>query len=468
MATGELFNLTNENLVRNIIEKQRSFFKKGQTLDYHFRMNALDNLYRAIKRETPALSEALKKDLGKSEMESAMCEISLTLSEITFLKKHLKSFMKSSTVRTPISQFCSVSKIVSSPYGNTLIMSPWNYPVLLTLEPLADALAAGNTAVIKPSAYAPFVSSVIKRLIGETFGEEYVAVVEGGREENAILLDTKFDYIFFTGSKTVGKIVMEKAATNLTPITLELGGKSPCVVLKDADIKTAARRIVFGKFLNLGQTCVAPDYILIDKSIKDEFTKCAIDEINKQFTTSPLTNTAYGKIISEKHFDRLCALIDQNKVIYGGKSDKKTLKIEPTIMDNVDLQDPIMKEEIFGPIMPLIEIENEDNAASIIRSLPTPLAFYIFTKNKKTASRFINTLSFGGGCVNDTIVHLATPYMPFGGMGESGMGNYHGKSGFDTFSHKKSILDKKLFPDLSIRYQPYTKMKRRFIDLFLK
>ena len=468
MATGELFTSANENLVSEIIKKQQAFFAKGQTLDYSFRLNALNSLYRAIKREGGTLAEAIKKDLGKSDTESAMCEISLALSEISYLKKHLKSFMKPRYVHTPIAHFPSLSKIISSPYGNVLIISPWNYPVLLTLEPLSNAISAGNTAVIKPSAYAPNVSKAIKELIEQTFGEEYVAVIEGGREENSILLNAKFDYIFFTGSKTVGKTVMQKASEHLTPVTLELGGKSPCIVLQDAALETSARRIVFGKYLNAGQTCVAPDYILIDKSIKKEFIDCVIKEINKQFTSSPLTNDSYGKIISEKHFNRLCALIENQKVIYGGKSDKKTLKIEPTVIDEVTLSNPVMQEEIFGPIMPIIEISSQEEAMDIIRSLAHPLALYVFTKNKQAANSFINNLGFGGGCINDTVVHLATPFMPFGGFGESGMGSYHGKSGFDAFSHKKSILDKKLFLDLPIRYQPYTKTKRRLIDLFLK
>ena len=468
MATGELFTSANEKLVSEIIRKQQAFFSKGQTLDYSFRLNALNSLYRAIKRESGTLAEAVKKDLGKSDTESAMCEISLALSEISYLKKHLKSFMKPRYVHTPIAHFPSLSKTISSPYGNVLIISPWNYPVLLTLEPLSNAISAGNTAVIKPSAYAPNVSKAIKGLIEQTFGEEYVAVIEGGREENSILLNAKFDYIFFTGSKTVGKTVMQKASEHLTPVTLELGGKSPCIVLQDAALETSARRIVFGKYLNAGQTCVAPDYILIDKSIKKEFIDCVIKEINKQFTSSPLTNDSYGKIISEKHFNRLCALIENQKVIYGGKSDKKTLKIEPTVIDEVTLSDPVMQEEIFGPIMPIIEISSQEEAMDIIRSLAHPLALYVFTKNKKAANSFINNLGFGGGCINDTVVHLATPFMPFGGFGESGMGSYHGKSGFDAFSHKKSILDKKLFLDLPIRYQPYTKTKRRLIDLFLK
>lgn len=454
--------------ILKIIDKQREFFLSGYTLDVKNRIKALKSLYSAISEHKGELRDALKKDLGKSYIESDMCEILLTLSEISYQLKHIKKFSKIKRVKTPLANYASTSLIVPSPYGNTLIMSPWNYPVLLTLEPLADALASGNTALIKPSAYAPNVSKALLNTIKSAFNEEYVSVVEGGREENSFLLREKFDYIFFTGSKTVGREVMRYASEHLTPVTLELGGKSPTLIEKDANIELAAKRIVFGKYLNVGQTCVAPDYILIDKSIKKRFIEAVKREILRQFGNNPLSNEDYGKMISEKHFRRVLSLIDSNKVVYGGKSDEKSLKIEPTVMDNVAYSDKVMSEEIFGPIMPIIEYENVEDALKYIISEPHPLAFYIFTSDKKGAIKIIKRLGFGGGCINDTIVHLATSEMAFGGFGQSGMGSYHGKAGFDTFTHYKSILDKKNYIDLPIRYQPYSNIKLKLIEKFLK
>lgn len=451
-----------------LISKQRSFFESGKTLSLEFRREALDKLYKAIQSNMKDLEDAIKTDLGKSTFEAGMCEIRLTLSEITYMKKHLRKFAKPKRVPTPLSHFYSTSKVYASPYGVVLIMSPWNYPLLLSLEPLVDAIAAGNTAIIKPSLYAPFTSNAIEKLIKDTFNEEYVSVVTGGREENKNLLLSKFDYIFFTGSKNVGKEVMRRAAEHLTPVTLELGGKSPCVVLKNANIKAAARRIVFGKYLNCGQTCVAPDHVLVDESVKKELIDALKKEVKTQFGEKPLDNQDYGKIINKKHFDRLSGLIDKEKVIYGGNTSESTLQIEPTIINNVTLDDAIMKEEIFGPLLPIISVKDEDEAIRIIKSLEHPLALYVFTSSKKDEKRFINTVGFGGGCVNDTIVHLATSNMGFGGFGESGMGSYHGKKGFDTFSHYKSILKKTTLFDLPIRYQPYSSKKEKLIKMFLR
>lgn len=455
-------------MYEELISKQRSFFESGKTLSLEFRREALDKLYKAIQSNMKDLEDAIKTDLGKSTFEAGMCEIRLTLSEITYMKKHLRKFAKPKRVPTPLSHFYSTSKVYASPYGVVLIMSPWNYPLLLSLEPLVDAIAAGNTAIIKPSLYPPFTSNAIEKLIKDTFNEEYVSVVTGGREENKNLLLSKFDYIFFTGSKNVGKEVMRRAAEHLTPVTLELGGKSPCVVLKNANIKAAARRIVFGKYLNCGQTCVAPDYVLVDESVKNELIEALKKEVKTQFGEKPLDNQDYGKIINKKHFDRLSGLIDKEKVIYGGNTSESTLQIEPTIINNVTLDDAIMKEEIFGPLLPIISVKDEDEAIRIIKSLEHPLALYVFTSSKKDEKRFINTVGFGGGCVNDTIVHLATSNMGFGGFGESGMGSYHGKKGFDTFSHYKSILKKTTLFDLPIRYQPYSSKKEKLIKMFLR
>ena len=360
------------------------------------------------------------------------------------------------------SQFLSRSFEKPNPYGVVLVISPWNYPFLLSIDPLIDALAAGNTVVLKPSEFSPYTSQVIKDMIDEYFDPEYVACVLGDSEVSSKLLDSKFDYIFYTGSKRVGKIVMNKASQHLTPVTLELGGKSPCIVDKDADIKLAARRIVFGKYLNCGQTCVAPDYMLVHESIKDRFIECVISEIKRQYASLD----DYGHIINEKHYKRILELIDMDKVVYGGKY--HNLQIEPTVVDRVDFSDPIMQEEIFGPVMPILTYSNLDVVIDKINSMPAPLALYIFTNNKQVSKKVTSEVSFGGGCINDVVIHLATSNMGFGGVGESGMGSYHGKRGFDTFSHTKSIVDKKRIIDLPMRYQPYTKLNEKLIRFFLR
>lgn len=454
--------------INKLVISQREFFLKGTTLDINVRISALKKLYSAIKEHEEEIYDALYKDLGKSRFEGYMCEVGLTLSEISYMLKHVRSFSREKNVHTPLAQFCSRSFKKPSPRGVVLIMSPWNYPFLLTMEPLVDAIAAGNTAILKPSAYSPNVSAVISDIIGGLFDDDYVAVVTGGREENTCLLNEHFDYIFFTGSQAVGKEVMRKAAEFLTPVTLELGGKSPCIVTENADLKLAARRIVFGKFLNCGQTCVAPDYIYVQKSVKDRLVEELIKETGRQFTYRPLENRDYGKIVNEKHFNRIKGLIDKSKVVLGGECDDKSLRIEPTIMDNVTFDDAVMQEEIFGPVMPILTFDTIENAVSIVNEHMHPLALYIFTKSKKEAKYVTSRCNYGGGCVNDTIIHLATSEMGFGGFGESGMGSYHGKAGFDTFSHYKSIVDKKCFIDLPMRYQKYSKFNDKLIHMFLK
>ena len=347
-------------------------------------------------------------------------------------------------------------------------MSPWNYPFLLTMDPLIDAIAAGNTAIIKPSAYAPYTSDLIQSIIKKSFPERYVAVVTGGRAENQALLNERFHHIFFTGSQAVGKTVLEKAARFLTPVSLELGGKSPCIVDKTADLKMAARRIVFGKFLNCGQTCVAPDYICCDESIVKELKQYLITEIKRQYGEHPLSSESYGKIINEKHFSRLDHLLDESKILYGGGRDREKLKIEPTIVSPCTWEDLVMEDEIFGPVLPILTYSSLEEALHIINSRPHPLAFYLFSKDKKVIDQVTKTCPFGGGCVNDTIIHLATSQMGFGGFMESGMGSYHGKTGFDTFTHYKSIVNKKTWLDLPMRYQPYNKINDTLIRWFLK
>jgi aldehyde dehydrogenase (NAD+) len=460
--------MTNKE-IQSLLETQRAYYRSGATIPVSFRLRQLKKLYAAVKKYEKEINDALFADLGKSRYEGFMCESGLVLTEISYMIRHVRRFAKRKTVYTPLAQFCSHSYRQAVPYGNTLIMSPWNYPFLLTIEPLADAIAAGNTAIVKPSAYSPATSTVVEKIIKECFAPEYVAVVMGGRAENTALLDQKFDFVFFTGSQAVGKEVLRHTAEHPTPVVLELGGKSPCIVDASANIKIAAKRIVFGKYLNCGQTCVAPDYILCERSVKDEFVKAVIEEIKKQYGDYPLLNKNYGKIINDKHFARLCGLIDKNKVVIGGNTNAATCQIEPTVMDNVTYDDAVMGEEIFGPIMPILTFDEFDKVIDDLKERDKPLALYLFTSNKKHVRRVTDELSYGGGCINDVIIHLATSSMGFGGVGESGMGSYHGKDGFDAFSHYKSVVDKKLWPDLPMRYQPYkSKLYEKLLHIFLK
>lgn len=422
-----------------LIKKQRAFFDTGKILAVTERMKALTSLEQALLAYEERLSQALLADLGKSRAESYMCEIGLTLSELRYMKKHLVSFTKRRLIRTPLAQFPSKSFTIQEPYGVVLIMSPWNYPVLLTLEPLIGALAAGNCCVVKPSAYAPATSAVLAQMISETYKEEYVAVVEGGREENQNLLEQRFDYIFFTGGVRVGRLVMEKASAHLTPVTLELGGKSPCIVEHTADLKLTARRLVFGKYLNCGQTCVAPDYVLVEQEAEEELLHHIKREIVRQFGKKPLLNPSYGKMINQKHFDRVIGLINQKKVVHGGEWDAQTLQIAPTVLRGVTAEDALMQEEIFGPLLPIITVSSMKEAYTFVKHRPKPLALYLFTSDARIEERFLGQLSFGGGCVNDTIIHLATSEMGFGGVGSSGMGSYHGRKSFETSAMKKVL-----------------------------
>ena len=454
--------------IKEILQSQKDFFRSGATLPVSFRLDALRRLRALIVSREDEICRALASDLGKSDYESYMCEVGLALSEISYMIRHLRKFSREKTVLTPLSQFASRSFRKPSPYGNVLIMSPWNYPFLLTIEPLADAIAAGNTAIVKPSAYSPAVSSVTAGLIAECFEPCYVAAVTGGRSENQTLLEQKFDMIFFTGSQSVGKEVLRHAAENLTPAVLELGGKSPCIVDKTANLSLTARRVVFGKFLNCGQTCVAPDYILCHESVKEAFVSEIIRQIRGQFGDA-FTSRDYGRIVNEKHFDRLLGLIDPSKVVCGGRSDRTSLKIEPTVLDDVTWDDPVMAEEIFGPILPVLTYRDEDEIFALLGDRPKPLALYIFSRDSSVIRRVTSRLSFGGGCVNDVVIHLATSRLPFGGVGESGMGSYHGRDGFEAFSHTKSIVYKKTWIDLPMRYQPYDRgLVRRLVRFFLK
>lgn len=449
-----------------IIKRQRSFFNEGITRDIEYRRRALTRLYAGVARHEEDLCKALQEDLGKSAYEAFSTEIGIVYSEISYLLRHLNALAKPKRVYTPLTNFPSKSTVYKEPYGLVLIMSPWNYPVQLTLAPLAGALAAGNCAVVKPSNYSPAVSAVIAEILGETFSDSYVSAVLGGREENQNLLSEHFDYIFFTGGKEVGRTVMEAAAKHLTPVTLELGGKSPCIVDETANIAMAARRIVWGKFLNCGQTCVAPDYLLVHQSVKEPLLEAMVRNIEALYGEEPILSKDYGKIVNRKHYDRIAALLDGETPYYFGGRDEEALKIGPVILDDADWDSPSMQEEIFGPVLPVIEFESLRQVKHWVEERPRPLALYLFTGSKASEKYITGGLSFGGGCVNDTIMHLANGHMPFGGVGESGMGSYHGKYSFRTFSHEKSVLKKCTHIDLPMRYAPYpgsTKLLRMFM-----
>lgn len=453
--------------IEKIVKRQRKYFAAGKTRSYAFRMRALTELEKSIRFHEKELNDALKKDLNKARMESYMTETGMVLSEISYLKKHLAGWMKNHEVLTPLAQFHARSFEVKEPYGVVLVMAPWNYPFMLLMEPLAGAIAAGNCVVAKPSAYSPNVSAVIAAIIREALPSGLVEVVEGGRAENQELLDQKFDYIFFTGGVKVGQLVLEKASRHLTPVTLELGGKSPCIVDQTANIRLAAKRIVFGKYLNAGQTCVAPDYILVHESVKDELVKYLKFFISVMLGERPLKNPDYPKIINEKHYDRLMGLLENEKAVVGGKGDRSQLKIEPTVLTGVTVESPVMQEEIFGPVLPVLTYRYLSDVEAFVNSRPKPLALYLFTRNRKTEQRILKNISFGGGCINDTIIHLATSRMGFGGVGGSGMGSYHGKYSFQTFTHTKSIVKKYCWLDLPMRYHPYTFWKELLVRIFL-
>lgn len=451
---------------KGLVRRQKEYFKTGKTKKTAFRIAYLGKLLRWMDENEDRILEALNKDLGKSSTEGYMTEIGMVKEEIRFSMKHLAMWSKPRRVKTPVSQFPSSSFIYREPYGVVLIMAPWNYPFQLTVAPLIGAISAGNCAVLKPSSYSVNTSEIIRDMIREVFPSCYVSVVTGGREENEALLNEKFDYIFFTGSPKVGKSVMEKAARHLTPVSLELGGKSPCIVDETANLKTAAKRIVWGKFLNAGQTCVAPDYVLVQHSVKKKLIHYIEKQIQKMYGMNPLENEEYSSIINMRHFKRICGLLDERKVIYGGKKNEEILKIEPTVMDGITWDDPVMKEEIFGPILPIMSYYDLREAVTAINAQSRPLALYLFTKDKKKEAYILRMISYGGGCINDTVVHLATPYLPFGGVGQSGMGKYHGKASFDTFTHEKSILKKSLLVDIPLRYPPF-RNHLKFIKKFM-
>jgi len=437
------------------LDKQRAFFNTGKTKEVRFRIAKLKMLRKAIKEYEPKIIRALKLDLNKAPFEAYETEIGIVLEEINYAIKHVSSWAKPKRLRTPILHFPSSSHIYTEPYGSVLIMSPWNYPFQLTMAPLVGAIAAGNCSFIKPSEYSFHTAEIIEEIVTAIFGEAYVAVVRGGREANLSLLNERFDYIFFTGSLRVGKTVMESAAKHLIPVTLELGGKSPCIVDNTANIKLAAKRIIWGKFLNAGQTCVAPDYLLVNKNVKAQLIREMTSYIKKFYGDSPETNDDYPKIINQKHFERLLGLMNSGSVITGGESSKNTRQIAPTILDGVTWESAVMQEEIFGPLLPIMEFESLRNVTKMLAKRPKPLALYLFTTSRKNEAYIIRNISFGGGCINDTIIHLSNPNLLFGGIGESGMGQYHGKGSYDTFTHSKSIIKKSNLLDVYLRYPPF-------------
>lgn len=437
-----------------LLAKQREFFLSGKTLAYKTRKTNLEKLYRMLKDNEDRIIDALHEDLGKSSFESYATEIGIAYSEIRYLMKNLKKLMKRKHVSSPITIFKASSYTLSEPMGNTLIFSPWNYPLQLTIVPLAGAIAGGNTAIVKPSRYSANTSSLLSELISRRFDEEYIALVQGGHEENSALLELRYDMIFFTGSPAVGKIVAAKAAETLTPCTLELGGKSPVIIDGTLDMDLTARRLMWGKLLNSGQTCVGPDYVLVKKGYEEALIAAIRRQASKMFP-DPFASDEYPKIINEKHFSRICSLIKGSPVAFGGASDKAQFKIEPTVLYPVKETDPVMQEEIFGPVLPILSYSSIDEAIDFIRKREKPLALYIFSKDKKTIEKVHSSVSFGGGCVNDTVIHLSNPKLPFGGVGASGMGAYHGKKSFETFTRRKSIVSEATWIDMPIRFAPF-------------
>lgn len=453
------------NNLDTVLDNQRDFFKSKASIDINFRKGALNKLKNLIILNEKEILDALNYDLGKSSFEGYSTEVGLILSEIAYAVSNLNKWSAVKKVRTPITNFKSQSYIYPEPFGNTLIISPWNYPFQLAFGPLIGAIAAGNTAIIKLSSTSVNTTRIIEEIINNNFDKGYLYVVTG--EEGRKAIDKKFDYIFYTGSPSVGRLIMEKASKNLTPVTLELGGKSPCIVDCEGDLKLFAKRIVWGKFLNCGQTCIAPDYILVQRKIKDELINNMIYYIEEFYGKDPENNKEYGRIVNLNHLNRLKKLIEKSNIVYGGKINSDNLYFSPTILKDVTWDEPVMKEEIFGPILPILEYESLDEVIDIVNEHEKPLALYFFSNNEKKIQRIIRNTSYGGGCINDTIMHIANSNLPFGGVGMSGIGSYHGKKSFDTFTHYKSVLRKSTKIDINLRYPPYGD-KLKFIKKVLK
>ncbi len=451
--------------IQEIVSKQKDFFKTQQTKNIRFRKMYLEKLRDVILQNENLLYEAIYKDFGKSKFDTFPTEISFILNDINYYLKNLKSLSKPKKVRTNLVNQIGKSRIHSEPLGNILVIGAWNYPYQLSLSPIIAALAAGNCCILKPSEIAENTMKTMVKIISENFPPEYLYAYEGGIDETTELLKLKFDKIFFTGSTKVGKIVYEAAAKNLTPVTLELGGKSPAIITKEANLEVAAKRIVWGKFLNAGQTCVAPDYLLVEESVKEQFLEMLRKYI-QEFKYEP-NSEHYTRIINQRNFERLTKLINKDKIYFGGNFDREKLFIEPTILMNINWEDDVMQEEIFGPILPVISFNNFNTILNEILELEKPLAAYLFTNNSEEKENFKQKISFGGGCINDVMMHLGNENLPFGGVGSSGIGNYHGKFGFETFSHQKAILDRATWGEPNIKYPPYSEKKLSWIKRFL-
>lgn len=454
--------------IEKVVAEQRAFFATHATKDVEFRLATLKRLEQVIRARRADIEAALQQDLGKVGFEGYMTEIGTTLEELAFVRKNVRKWARDKRVKSSIVHYPSKCFVCHEPYGVALVMAPWNYPFLLSIEPVIGAVAAGNCVVLKPSAYSPATSGIVRQVCEEVFEPQHVAVVEGGRAENTALLEQRFDYIFFTGSVEVGKLVMEKAAKNLTPVSLELGGKSPCIVDETANLKVAGRRIAFGKYLNAGQTCIAPDYLLVQQSVAEELLEEIQNAVLEFFGDKPLESPELPWVVNDKHFERLRGLIKGEKVYFGGNVDAATRRIAPTLLTGITPDSPVMQEEIFGPILPVMTFDVMDTAVSFVNSHEKPLALYLFSTDRDVQQDVLERCSFGGGCVNDTIVHQASTRMGFGGVGHSGMGSYHGKKSFDTFTHEKSILQKGNWLDLKIRYHPYTQGKEKLLRRVMK
>ncbi|MFC4101144.1 aldehyde dehydrogenase [Paenibacillus xanthanilyticus] len=453
MSDATSGKLTGQDEISALVLRQKRFFSEGRTLSLAFRKEQLSRLKAAVKTYEQEILDALLADLNKAADEAFMTEIGLLYTEINEAMKRLRKWAKPKKVRTPLLFFGAKSYIMPEPYGTVLVIAPWNYPFQLAIAPVIGAIAAGNTVIVKPSELTPHVSAVLAKLFHSAFDPAFAAVVEGEVETSRALLAQPFDYIFFTGSVAVGRTVMESAAKRLIPVTLELGGKSPCIVHRDTNLKLAAKRIAYGKLMNAGQTCVAPDYLLVHQSIKSEFVRALKDAFREFYGDNPIESARYGKIVNERHFDRITGYLEGGGTItHGGRYDRGKLKIEPTLIENVTWEQPVMQDEIFGPILPILTYDRIEEVIHAVNDRPKPLALYLFTDDGAIERDVLARISFGGGCVNDTLMHLGTSNLPFGGVGESGMGSYHGKFSFDTFSHRKSVLKQTMRFDLALRY----------------
>ncbi|RKN84957.1 aldehyde dehydrogenase [Paenibacillus ginsengarvi] len=455
------------NSITSLVNAQRAFFHTGQTKPISFRIDALKRLGSAIRKHEGHLTRALREDLGKSEFEAYTSEIGIVLHEIRFVLKHIRSWARPQKVKTPLTHFGSASRIYAEPYGVALLIAPWNFPFQLAVAPLIGAVAAGNCAIVKPSELTPRTSEALELVLREAFDERHVAVLQGGVDTAQALLRERMDYVFFTGSVSVGKLVMEAASRHLTPVTLELGGKSPCIVHDDASLRLAAKRIAWGKFMNAGQTCIAPDYVYVQRTVKERFLELLKDAIRELYGQSVCESGAFTRIVSERHFARLQSFLTDGDTFVGGAANRDRLLIEPTVLTGVTWEDGVMRDEIFGPILPVLEYDDITDVIGEVSRREKPLALYLFSDSKEVRQQVLDGISFGGGCVNDTVYHFTTPYLPFGGVGTSGIGAYHGKGSFDTFSHRKSVLVQTNAFDIPLRY-PNLKDGLRRIKRFLK